>query len=170
MMRTPTKPPDDKTMWRKVKARTHPDTGGSHELFIWVGSVEELVCSGKIEATSTAPPSAQRPGPSPKPDAVPFDPAIDFQAISFCALWTAKDVPELYGQLLLLLKDCEEVYSDPLANQQRRGASYRQLAAIGHAVGMSKSERITWYRIAESIPLSARHAGHILSKLMRGPA
>jgi hypothetical protein len=52
--------------------------------------------------------------------------------------------------------------------QRRRGASYKQLAAIGHAVEMTKRERVGWYRVCESIPLSDRHAGHILSKLKRG--
>jgi hypothetical protein len=32
-------------------------------------------------------------------------------------------------------------------------------------VGMSVTERSGWYRIAESIPLSDRHAGHILKRL-----
>jgi hypothetical protein len=36
--------------------------------------------------------------------------------------------------------------------------------------GMSKPERVQWYRIAEDIPLSQRHAGHILSKLQKAVA
>lgn len=36
--------------------------------------------------------------------------------------------------------------------------------------GMTKAERVKWYRIAESIPLSQRHAGHILGILKRQAA
>ncbi len=44
------------------------------------------------------------------------------------------------------------------------------MAAIAHRLGMSKPERIRWYRIVESVPLSDRHARHILGKLKEGPA
>jgi hypothetical protein len=37
-------------------------------------------------------------------------------------------------------------------------------------VGMTKAERVQWYRIAEAIPLSQRHAGHILSRLKKRAA
>ena len=55
-------------------------------------------------------------------------------------------------------------HDGPLYDQQRRGATYKQLAAIGHAVGMSGAERAQWYDIARAVPLSQRHAGHILSR------
>jgi len=84
--RTPTLPPTEPAMWRKLMVRTHPDSGGSHELFIWTG------------------------------------------------------------------------------------ASYKQLAAIGHAYGMSGSECSGWYRCVESIPLSDCHAGHILSRFKQKAA
>jgi hypothetical protein len=35
---------------------------------------------------------------------------------------------------------------------------------------MTPKERSGWYRCAESIPLSDRHAGHILSKLKKQAA
>jgi hypothetical protein len=35
---------------------------------------------------------------------------------------------------------------------------------------MTKAERIGWYRVAEDLPLSNRHAGHILSKLKKQAA
>jgi hypothetical protein len=37
-------------------------------------------------------------------------------------------------------------------------------------IGMTKAERIGWYRVAESAPLCDRHAGHILSRLKRSAA
>ncbi len=68
-----------------------------------------------------------------------------------------------YGDVLSLLKDCRPL--EHLAYEQDRGASYKRLAAIAHAWGMTKAERIGWYRVAEDLPLSDRHAGHILGRL-----
>lgn len=52
----------------------------------------------------------------------------------------------------------------------RYGASYKQSAAVAYKAGMSKEPRVEWYRIAGSIPLSMRHAGHVLSRLQEGAA
>ncbi len=70
--------------------------------------------------------------------------------------------------MLSLLADCEPL--EDLTYEQERGASYKRLAAIAHTYGMSKAERIRLYRVAEDIPLSDRHAGHILSRLKRRAA
>jgi hypothetical protein len=48
---------------------------------------------------------------------------------------------------------------------QRRGASYKQLALIGHLVGLSKEERVRWYELARFLPLSEAHANHIIKRL-----
>jgi hypothetical protein len=101
---------------------------------------------------------------------VPFDEDAYFEVLSDRAVATALAVAEPYGFLLRQAADCYPVESGPLRDQQRRGASYNSLAAIGHQVGMSKAERIQWYGIAEAIPLSQRHAGHILSRLKRRAA
>jgi hypothetical protein len=69
--------------------------------------------------------------------------------------------------VLKLLEDCHEVpeVAGPLYRQQHAGATYKSLAAIGHRVEMDKAARTQWYWIAESMPLSQRHAGHILAAL-----
>ena len=51
-----------------------------------------------------------------------------------------------------------------------KAVTYKQLAALGHSVGMSTAQRVQWYRIAKEIPLRRRYAGHILSKLKRKAA
>jgi hypothetical protein len=78
-------------------------------------------------------------------------------------------VSGIHGTLLEMLEDCE---APPLTTGawQQRGASYKSLAAIGHTVGMTKAERGRWYRIAEAVPLSQRHAGHILNELQKAAA
>ncbi len=171
MIHTPTKPPDDKIMWRKLKARVHPDVGGSHEDFIWVTSVEELVCSGLLKETPPSVPPSPRPesptnSPS-DPDRIPWSGAYDFQEVTRTALRYAS-LGEPYAPLLSLLADCQRL--DNMVRQQSRGASYRQLAAIGHAWGMNKRERVTWYRAAEDLALTDRHASHLLGRLKRRAA
>ena len=167
MTHTPTKPAADKLMWRRLKARVHPDAGGSHEDFIWVASIEELVCSGLLKETPAPVPSSPRPESTPNsdPDRVPFSSAVPFAALTGHTLQIAASRSDVYGDLLTLLADCLPL--DHMRREQERGASYKQLAAIGHKVGMDVKERSRWYRVAESIPLSGRHAGHIISKLKR---
>ena len=166
MTRTSTRPLDDGAMWRLLMARTHPDVGGSHELFIWTGAVRDLVCARVAE-----PPARSRPetatNPTPDPDRVPWSGAYDFREVTRTALRYAS-LGEPYAPLLSLLADCR-----PLGNmvrQQSRGASYRQLAAVGHAWGMTKRERVAWYRVAEDLALTHRHASHLLGRLRRRAA
>jgi hypothetical protein len=164
--RTPAPPPTDKNLWRRLKARAHPDGGGDHELFIWVGSVEEAVCGCQAQPHESSPREPRRqPFQSTReaPARIPYPPDTNFRQVTKRALQQAASRSDGYGQLLSLLEDCW-----PLAHmwrEEERGASYKRLAAIGHMVGMTKPQRVEWYRIAESIPLSDRHAGHILKRL-----
>jgi hypothetical protein len=167
LTRTPTLPLDDKKMWRKLVALTHPDSGGDHELCIWAQNVREHVCKG---VTTPWP----QPGPQPKSEPrtvyedgrVPFPADSVFGVLTDTAIERADTVDTLYGRLLLLLADCYTASYPP--HEEQRGASYKRLAYIAHLVGMSKTERIEWYRVAESIPLADRHAGHIIKRLKEG--
>jgi hypothetical protein len=164
--RTATLPPTEPAMWRRLLARVHPDTGGDHETFVWAMNLRDVVCSG---GAATSPKEEPRPQPPPKKagesDCVEFDTECDFDELTANALILAKDLPEPYAGVLKLLRGCEEAYDGPLYDQQGKGATYKQLAAIAHTAGMSKDQRIQWYGIAESVPFSRRHAGHVLSRL-----
>ncbi len=91
--RTTTRPPDDPKMWRQLIARTPPDAGGDHDLFIWTGALKDVVCGGElhIEPKPKPPPP---PTPSPPPPARPtddkprvaFDAGDDFEEITRTAL------------------------------------------------------------------------------------
>ena len=164
MIRTLTLPTTDKAMWRKLLSRAHPDTGGSHDLFIWTGSIKELVCGNEIPVEVEAPPQREpRRSSDEEPARIPYPQSADFTAITWRAVAMAEKETPPYGRLLRLLADC---YPEAhLYHSQVRGASYKQLALIAHTVRMTKEGRITWYRIAEGIPLSDRHAGHIIDKL-----
>ncbi len=154
MTRTPTLPLDDRQMWRKLIARVHPDVGGEHNLFIWTQNIREYVCHDEAKPAASS-------VPDDKPR-VPYPLGTDFEEVTRTALGMGA-TGMLYGRLLSLLADCYPL--DNLRDEQKRGASYKRLAAIGHAWGMSKAERVRWYRVAEDLPLSDRHAGHILSRL-----
>jgi hypothetical protein len=165
--RTPTLPTHDKSMWRKVKARAHPDAGGDHELFVWLSSVEKLVCSDGGDAAQRPEPRPSYQPPSEEPARVPWEEDDDFEECTGIALKMGA-VGDPYGLVLSLLADCYPL--GHLAHEQERGATYKRLAAIAHLWGMTKPERIGWYRVAENIPLSDRHAGHILGRLKRRAA
>jgi hypothetical protein len=115
-------------------------------------------------------PSCRRDAPTrDAPSRVPYPPGemSDFAALTAKAVvMVAEQVGGIHGVLLEMLGDCE---APPLTTGawEQRGASYKSLAAIAYRVGMTKAERIQWYRIAEAIPLSQRHAGHILRELQR---
>jgi hypothetical protein len=175
MARTPTHPPDHRGMWRRLVGRAHPDSGGDHDLFIWTVTVRDVVCSSSLPAGASPEPTvhpSRRREASTSLECVPFDQFADLEVLTDRAVTMAAAVAEPYGYLLRQVADCRPASSEagPLHDQQRCGASYKSLAAIGHRVGMTKAERIQWYRIAEAIPLSQRHAGHILSKLQKAAA
>ena len=169
MTHTPTLPPDDRVMWRRVVSRVHPDAGRDHELFIWIMAVRDAVCGGELEAEI---PRVERRAPSTQGtgERVPFDEDASLEILTDRAVAMAEAVAKPYGFLLRQVADCEPAEDGPLRDQQRCGASFKSLAAIGHRVGMTKAECIQWYRIAESVPLSQRHAEHILLRLKRRAA
>jgi hypothetical protein len=169
MPKTPTLPPHEPAMWRKLLARAHPDAGGDHELFIWARHLHDVVCASVL--TNTPPPrAAQSSTPKEGPARVPFDEhAHDFDDLTRQAVALSNTVDAAFARLLLSLEDCEEEDEDsPLHAQQQLGATYKTLAAIGHAAGMNGAERAHWYKLSEQVPLTQRHAGHILTKLKEG--
>ena len=159
--RTPTLLPTEPAMWRKLLARTHPDAGGSHELFTWTNALKETV----VEAATRPLYEASRHEPTDTTDRVPFDSGMNFNVMTLKALEIAETVEPPHAALLKKLSDISEMVTPAMVKQQSRGATYKQLAAIAHTVSMNKPQRLKWYRVAEGVPLSLRHAGHILSKL-----
>jgi hypothetical protein len=162
---TPKQPLDDTRMWRKLIAVTHRDAGGDDELCVFAQAVRDAVCSPPPRTAK----EPQRPTAGTT-DRVPFNQDAVFEVLTDRAVTMADAVAEPFGYLLRQVADCRPEHGGPLHDQQRRGATYKSLAAIGHRVGMTKAERGQWYRIAETLPLSQRHAGHILSKLQRAEA
>ena len=175
---TPTHPPNDRTMWRCLVARSHPDAGGDHDLFIWTMATRDVVCGGELGSEiprrgNFSRRSQRENSTAGTADRIPFEAAFDkaasFEHLTMEAVGLAANgvVEEPYARILANLADCHEVGEDDRTPycQQHQGATYKSLAAIAYKAGMSKAERVQWYRIAESIPLSQRHAGHLMMKL-----
>ena len=166
-------PPTDRRFWRRLLARVHPDAGGSHDLFLWVSALFEHVAGDHIEE----PPPHVRREPSEATrhpqtgDRIPFEHVFDtyssFADLTAYAVEMADRVPAIFGRLLLMLADCGEVGPSDIHQHraQNQGATYRQVAYIAHLVGMSKPERVRWYEICRAVPLSQRHAGHLIARL-----
>jgi hypothetical protein len=96
---------------------------------------------------------------------VPLGARADFESLTEEALRAAEREPPYAGRLLRLLADCRPL--PHLAQEQGRGASYDSLDLIADLAGIHDDERLRWYRAAEEIPLTDRHAHHIIDKLKR---
>jgi hypothetical protein len=72
--RTPTAPPTDRSMWRRLLARAHPDRGGDHDLFIWTDALREYVVGSHSESPIHVRPRRTRPSGSPR---VPYGAAFE---------------------------------------------------------------------------------------------
>lgn len=95
----------------------------------------------------------------------PYAADCAFREVTAMALrYRRGDAGGLYAELLALLADCEP---DP-DGYPTSGATYRQLALIGHTVGMDYDQRRGWYDVAETIGLTHRHAGHIIARIQDG--
>ncbi len=161
MTRVPTLPLDDRRMWRKAIAALHPDRGEDYEACIWIQAVRDTVCSGQ---TDRAIPKHE-PQTVYEEGRVPFPEIADFEALTRRALEVGEEMGGIFAVPLGQLYNCRPM--PHLVQEQERGVSYKRLAYLAHICGMSKAERIEWYRVAESIPLSDRHAGHIIAAAKR---
>lgn len=157
--------PFDPALWRRLLALAHPDRAGDHDLFVWVQGLREYVAGEALD-----PPIHERPRRTPASDnpRVPFEEGADHDVLVRRALDLAGTIPSAYARLLLFLEDCHASHHGRLLAEQGRGSSYKRLAAIGHACGFDQEARTTFYRIAESVPLSDRMAAHMLDALKGG--
>lgn len=153
----------ERAIWRRLKARAHPDAGGDHELFLFVKALEERLAGDVVVPTISEPP--HRPGTADEAPRVPFEWDVPHEELVRRALLVAHDVLEPYASLLRLLSSYRGAVSPAMRREERRGPTYRLLAAIGHAAGMTPRQRRSWYRIAERAGLSARAGAYIFDRL-----
>src|SRR5215212_10282661 len=101
MTHTPTLPIDDRSMWRRLIGRAHPDAGGSHELFIWAATVREFFCDREpgseiLRREHGEQPSRRRETSTPS-ECVPFDEDAFLEVLTDRAVAMAEAVAEPYG-------------------------------------------------------------------------
>jgi len=159
-------------MWGRLLRRCHPDHGGDASLFVWVRALQEYVVGDGIEPAVHHIP--RRTTTTHSRRVAPAGAFADgrFDNLTAQALAMAEGLDEPYAALLLLLRDLRDAgdFGGVAFRYQREGATYRSLAAIGYRVGMTDEQRSRFYRIAEAVPLSQRHANWILEKLQEGAA
>lgn len=168
-------PLDDRRMWRLILARLHDDAGGSDELFLFGQAVRERLLDGNPAQAPKAPGCAEcrrderRSEHDSGDQRVPYDPALgfadEFVTLTMRALSVGQRAEEPYRSLLALLIDCPADERGRAAARQERGATYRQLGRIAHDAGMTPRQRPRWYELARSIPLSDKHASHIIGRM-----
>jgi hypothetical protein len=171
--RTITAAPTDRSMWRRLFLFVHPDTGGDEDLFVWCRSLQEHI--DRIEGLPDSPTDLptediiQRHQDywrrhNSKRVRIPFEAyagRVEDLRSRAISLVDEGSVAPKYGRLLLLLAD----YPPTGEDDEEIGASYKILAAIAYAAGLSKRDRKGWYRVAEKVPLSQAHARYIIGRL-----
>lgn len=132
-------------MWRRLRARCHPDGGGDHELFVWV-DVLQAALEGKLSGRVGAAESSARQPPPP---------------------------PENY--VARFIKGCLTVHRgalEPLVSwwdtfgeyDKSPPATPKQIARIAHSVGMTSSERYSFYDTCEAFGLSRAAASYLIDE------
>jgi hypothetical protein len=166
-------PPTDPIMRRKLKALTHPDDSGDHELFTWTVNQIETACSGSPNApTEVVEYLYSPPGYSSReadPARILYDASLgfidEFVVLTLRAVSVGRHAEEPYRSLVALLIDCPADERGRAAARQERGATYGQLGRIAHDAGMTRGGRYRGYELACSIPLSEKHASHIIGRM-----
>src|SRR3954469_25707062 len=98
---------------------------------------------------------------------IPFIAPHNFERLTDVAMHHASEnMDNIFGGLLIFLADCDHVCR--LSGLEQVGCSYHALRRVGRTVGMSAEQFAEWISLAESVPLSERHALHILGKLEPG--
>jgi hypothetical protein len=158
-------------MWRKLLSSVQRNENGG--LYEWVRGLHRYVAGDEPEDVRTSAERREPPRHKESGDRVPYKAAFEFgsfENLTKHALLVAEKLEDPYAGLLRKLEDCYPGAPNDhqLQRQQKQGASYKQLAYAGRLVGMDPRQRGRWYKIAESIPLSQRHLGHIIAKIGHG--
>ena len=167
-------PLDDSRLWRRAPSRVHPDSGGDHEIFLFLSAAKEALAE-PCECRRGDPLAGPRngyAGQEQTTDRIDYDPELGipstFDALTMRALESGVELEEPYRKLISLLTDCVSSGHGRQELKQRRGASFKQLAYAGYLAGLNKEERGRFYEIAQRVPLSDRHISHVIDKLKDG--
>lgn len=184
----------DSRMWRRLLARAHPDSGGDHELFVWVQYLREHIenehndpfadllayFSSERHAPKAPRQQASRRQRKKKPEKpwserrskerVPLETDLSFDELTALALEVAHGFNEPYDYIFSLLAGCKAPSPDDdpeTVEEAGMGAGYAVLADIGRTLGLDKRGRHAIYRYGEVVPLTQRHALYLLREAER---
>jgi hypothetical protein len=140
-------PPTDRRYWRLLLRRAHPDSGGTHDLFLWTQALREHVASDELEEPTEprSPPRRPTKEESPRVDYTEASSkAQSFEELTRVAVALADDLEEPYASVLRLLSDCHEVeeVAGVVYRHQHQGATYRSCAAVAYRANMSKADAL----------------------------
>jgi len=175
-------------MPRQLRARVHPDAGGSHELSIWTAALLEhvescadvVLCSAHSTQTTqdrSAPYTGNVQGNGGHASAssggedvarVPFPYPVDHAELLVRALEVVlgdEDLDDHVAGLLCLLGSYEQATSGRGRLAESRGASYKQLRFLA---ALANLEPKAVYDLGERVPLSQGMCHHMISKLKEG--
>lgn len=164
---TPTKPLTDPSMWRRLLARAHPDTGGSDELCVWAQALRNYVLTGKEPPRRESRSSPQTSGREER-TRVAYSPPEGYEAFDSHTAYIEEAVapgePEPIARLLWMLEDCPGAGN----SQDTSGATFKQLHFIAGLAGLDDAHRRKLFAVAEEASLRSSHAGHIIKTLKGG--
>lgn len=129
----------DARMWRRLRARCHPDGGGDHELFVWV-DVLQTELEGKLNSRVRV--------EQPEPPA------------NYVARFI-KGCLKVHAEALEPLIEWWDTFGE---YDESPAATPKQVARIAHSLGMTSSERYSFYDTCEAFGLSRAAASYLIDE------
>lgn len=155
----------DKSMWRKLRAKCHPDSGGQHELFIWVDELREQVSilAWKLESHADEYKKIIQENQELRERlaeyescSAPYDDEPEESEI----IRRISSLRRCHRDALIPLQEWAETWESIDSSGPATG---KQIAYIAHLYGMDNGERYDFYDVCESIGLSKNGAGWLIS-------
>ncbi len=111
--RTKSPPLNDHSYWRRLRAKAHPDQGGSHDLFVWVEALREHFQHGPFalddvhrDVYHDGQRSSRGGAEKEEPDRIPFNGDLDPIALARRILALVEELEHPYSAVLRLFANC----------------------------------------------------------------
>ncbi|MBA3473944.1 MAG: hypothetical protein H0T57_12080 [Rubrobacter sp.] len=140
MPRTATSPPTDGRLWRLLLARTHPDAGGTDELFVWAQALREILEDGPPDRQVCGRCNPGSSSPTEESDRIPFEPDLDPIALARRILALVDELEHPYSAVLRLLANCAPATHGRPQLQEAEPESDTMFACLLRALVYSESK------------------------------
>jgi hypothetical protein len=161
----------NRELWKRLLRFCHPKYGGDEHIYRFARSVYQYVSSDEPE-----PAPRQKPEHKTSGDRVEFTDIEqrygDHEGLVQHALEVAYSIEEPFHTMLSALEDCDQAAPTDyqLQRSQEVGATFKACAFAAHVAGLSSADRMKWYKLCRSLPMSQRMCGHIIMKLQSDAA